>query len=157
MKHTGLLSLFCGIMLAVSVMTGCVAMPDGSKGPDYATIELGSVIAMTILVNEVESTQAVKNVTYARLGVLHKSLSCVSTVELTCPPFNMQVLPQMLANALPVEYQALAPAIIGYIESKAMLYYDLKIPQTENTAMVKKISIVVIGGAIQALAPHVSK
>ena len=132
-------------------------MPDGSKSPDYAGIELGSVIAMTVLVNEVKSSQAVKDVTHARLVVLHKSLSCVSTVQMVCPPFNLQVLPQMVAAALPMEYQALAPAIIKYIEGKAMLYYDLKVPQSENTELVRKISVVVIGGAIQALAPHVSK
>ncbi len=90
MKSTRLLSMFCGIMLAMSVLTGCVSMPDGSTGPNYAGIELGSVIAMTVLVNEVKSTQAVKDVTYARLGVLHASLSCQDTASTDCPPLNMK-------------------------------------------------------------------
>jgi hypothetical protein len=144
-------------MLALSVLTGCVALPDGNVGPDYAGIELGSVIAMTVLVNEVESTQAVKDVTYARLTILHESLSCPDTGRTDCPPLNMKVLPELIATALPVEYQALGPALIAYIESKAKLYYDLEIPHTENMEMIRKISVVVVGGALQALAPHVSK
>ena len=157
MKRTRLSGMICGIMLAMTLLTGCVSMPNGQTGPDYAGIELGSVIAMTVLVNEVKSSQAVKDVTHARLVVLHETLSCPDTGRLDCPPINMRILPELLANALPLEYQALGPAMLRYIEGKAMLYYDVKIPQSENTEMVRKITIVVVGGAMQALAPHVSK
>lgn len=150
--------MLCGIMLAFSVMTGCVALPDGSTGPDYAGIELGSVIAMTVIVNEAKSSQAVKDLTYARLVVLHETLSCPDTGRLDCPPVNLKALPQLVANSLPMEYRALGPAMIKYIEGKATLYYDVKFPEsTENQTMVRKISVVVVGGAIQALAPHVTK
>jgi hypothetical protein len=145
-------------MLALGVMTGCVTGRDGTTGPDYAGIELGSVVAMTVLVNEVEATQAVKDVTYARLAVLHETLSCRDTGEKVCPPYNLTVLPQMVANALPKEYSALGPAVIAYIENKVRLYYDVEMPTSpENTELIRKISVVVIGGAMQALAPHVSK
>lgn len=157
MKNTRLLGLICGIMLMMGTLTGCVSMPDGSTGPDYAGIELGSVVAMTVLVNEVKSSQAVKDVTYARLGVLHETLSCPDTGRTDCPPYQLNVLPELVANALPREYAALGPAVIAYIESKARLYYDVKLPEIENAEMIRKISVVVIGGALQALAPHVSK
>ena len=158
MKSTRLLGMVCGIMLALGVMTGCVTGPDGATGPDYAGIELGSVVAMTVLVNEVEATQAVKDVTYARLSVLHETLSCTDSGPKVCPPYDLTILPQLVANALPHEYSALGPAVIAYIESKARLYYDVKVPDSfENQEMIRKISVVVIGGAMQALAPHVSK
>ena len=157
MKHTRLSSMFCGIMLAMSVMTGCVSMPDGSTGPDYDAIALGSVLTMTVLVNEVKSTQAVKDITHARLVVLHDTLSCQDTAKIDCPPLSMKLVPEMIANALPMEYRALAPAMISYIESKARLYYDVEVPQSENMELIRQITIVVIGGVIQALAPHVSQ
>ena len=141
----------------MGTLAGCVSMPDGSTGPDYAGIELGAVVAMTVLVNEVKSSQAVKDVTYARLGVLYDTLSCPDTGREDCPPYQLRMLPELVANALPREYQALGPAVIAYIESKARLHYDLKIPELENAEMVRKVSVVVIGGALQALAPHVSK
>jgi hypothetical protein len=158
MKRSRLLSVVCGIMLSIGVLTGCVAMPDGSTGPDYAGIELGSVIAMTVLVNEVKATQAVKDLTYARLTVMHSTLSCPDTGRIDCPPINLKMIPEMLANALPMEYQALAPAMTAYIESRVRMYYDVKIPTSpENVELIRKMTVVVIGGALQALAPHVSK
>lgn len=158
MKRSRFLSAVCGIMLGIGVLTGCVAMPDGSTGPDYAGIELGSVIAMTVLVNEVKATQAVKDTTYARLTVMHETLACPDTGRTDCPPYNLKLIPEMVANALPREYQALGPAMVAYIESKVRLYYDVKVPTSpENVEMIRKITVVVIGGALQALAPHVSK
>ena len=158
MKLTRLSHMVCGILLALVVMTGCVAMPNGSTGPDYAGIELGSVIAMTVIVNEVQASQAVKDVTYARLKVLRNTLSCPDTAKTECPPIQLRVLPEMIAATLPMEYQALAPALIAYIESKVRLYYDVNLPTSpENQEMIRKMAVVVIGGALQAMAPHVSK
>jgi hypothetical protein len=38
------------------------------------------------------------------------------------------------------------------------MYYDVKIPTSpENVELIRKMTVVVIGGALQALAPHVSK
>jgi len=158
MKNTRLLSMVCGIMLMIGTLTGCVAMPDGDTGPDYAGIELGSVIAMTVLVNEVTSTQAVKDATYARLTSLHDTLSCPDTGKTDCPPYKLEILPELVAQALPVEYQALGPALITYIESKVRMYYDVSMPTSpKNTELIRKISVAVLGGALQAMAPHVSK
>ncbi len=158
MKRYRLLSVICGIMLAMSVLTGCVMSPNGNTGPDYAGIELGSVIAMTVLVNEVKATQEVKDATYARLVVLHNTLSCPDTGRTDCPPLQLRILPELIAGALPMEYQALAPALIAYIESKVRLYYDVQMPTSpENQEMIRKMSVVIIGGAMQAMAPHVSK
>jgi hypothetical protein len=145
-------------MLMIGTLTGCVAMPDGDTGPDYAGIELGSVIAMTVLVNEVKSTQAVKDATYARLTSLHDTLSCPDTGKTDCPPYKLEILPELVAQALPVEYQALGPALITYIESKVRMYYDVSMPTSpKNTELIRKISVAVLGGALQAMAPHVSK
>lgn len=158
MKRTGLLGTLCGIMLSMVLVTGCATGPAGQTRPDYAGIELGSVVAMTVIVNEVKSSQATVNLAYERMATLHASLSCVDTGTQVCPPYNLKVLPQMVANALPVEYAALGPAMISYIESKARLYYNVEVPlDPANMEMVRKITVVVIGGALQALAPHVSK
>jgi hypothetical protein len=63
-----------------------------------------------------------------------------------------------VAQALPVEYQALGPALITYIESKVRMYYDVSMPTSpKNTELIRKISVAVLGGALQAMAPHVSK
>jgi hypothetical protein len=144
--------LLLGLVLVFG-LSGCVAStgPGGASQPDYELIEIGSMAAMAVLVNEIKISDTNLLATYTRLSVLHTTLLC----EGNCPPFNLDLLEGMITQSLPIEYKALGVAAIRLIKSRANMYLDVKLPDSENIRMIKKISASVVFGMVQAMEPKV--
>ena len=132
-------------------LSGCVTMADRTSGPDYELIEIGAMASMAILVNEIEIDDASLVATYDRLQAVHNTLTCIGN----CPTFDLVIMETMIMQALPIEYQALGTAAIRLVKSRASLYLDAKLPDSENVALIKKISASVVMGMVQAMAPKV--
>ena len=132
-------------------LSGCVTMQDGNSRPDYELIEIGAMASMAILVNEIEIDDASLVATYVRLQAVHNTLICTEN----CPTFDLVIMETMITQALPIEYQALGVAAIRLVKSRASLYLDPKLPDSENVALIKNISASVVMGMVQAMAPKV--
>lgn len=144
--------LLIGLCLVFG-LSGCVTMPGGGSTPDYEMIEFGAVAGMSVIVGETKTTNATKVLTYNRLVTLKATLECTGV---DCPPFNLVVLESLFANALPIEYQALGVQGIRLIKSRAALYLDPQLPDIDNIETIRKISVSVVGGMIQALQPYIN-
>jgi hypothetical protein len=132
-------NLLCGIMLALTFgLTGCMTMPDGSSKPDYVMIEFGAVAAMTVIVNETKVSDEVVVKAY-------KGLSAMETALLTSGPMDLSMIDTMLANAVPMEYKALATVGSKLIRSRVAQYMEVKLPTnpiTENELVMNTTLIV---------------
>tara|TARA_R110000772_G_scaffold267971_1_gene393528 strand:- start:5130 stop:5588 length:459 start_codon:yes stop_codon:yes gene_type:complete len=138
-------------LVLVFGLTGCITMPDGNSKPDYAMIEFSAVASMTVIVNETKISDEKLVATYNRLQAVHNTLTC----ETNCPPFDLFMMEQMITESLPIEYQALGKSGIKLIRSRANLYMDVKLPETENVQLAKDIAASVVLGMISALEPKV--
>ena len=141
-------------MIVVVGLSGCMTMPSGESKPDYALIEIGSMASMAVLINETTVPDASVLVAHSRLTILYNSLSC-DPVNVNCPPFELILLEGMMANALPVEYQVLGVAAMRLIRSRADMYLDERLPDSENVEIIRKVAATVVGGMVQALEPKV--
>lgn len=144
-------------VLLVFGLSGCVTMADGTSKPDHALIELSSLAAMTIMVNELDVSHEVNVMTHKRLIVLHDTLTCkVSATMPSCPPFQLHLLEAMIANTLPPEYIGLGIAGVRLIRSRAELYLDDKLSDMENMEIIKQVAASVISGMVEALGLKIS-
>ena len=141
-------------MVLVFGLSGCMTMPDGNSEPDYALIEFGAIAGMTVIVTEIKVSPETTLLAHERLLTLHNTLTCTGA---NCPPFNLIVLESMVANALPIEYQALGVAAIRLIKSRAEMYLDPQLPDFDNLEIMRKISASVVMGMVQAMAPRVNQ
>ena len=142
----------CSVVLAGALglsLSGCITAPDGSSAPDYVMIEFGSVAAFTVLVNETDVSDDSVVKAYEGLTVLENTLtSGTQALDLT-------LIDAMLANAVPVEYSALASTGSKLIRSRVRQYMDVKLPENPITEseVTMKTSLAVVQGAKAALAP----
>ena len=132
-------------------LSGCVTMQDGTSTPDYELIEIGAMASMAVLVNEIDIPDAKVVATYNRLQAVHNTLVCTGN----CPPFDLVIMESMITQALPIEYQALGVAAIRLVKSRASLYLDPRLPDSQNVQTIKNISASVVMGMVQAMAPKV--
>jgi len=139
-------------MVLVFGLSGCVTTVDGTSKPDHELIQLSSLAAMTIMVNELDVSHAINVDTHARLVILHNTLTCVeSTTMPSCPPFQVHLLETMIANTLPPEYMGLGIAGVRLIRNRASLFLDEKMPDIENIDIIKKVAASVVSGMMEAL------
>ena len=141
-------------MIVVMGLSGCITMPDGGSQPDYELIEIGSMASMSMMIINVKASDQNVVAAHARLRILYNTLSCVPSVK-TCPPFQLVMLEGMIANALPPEYQPLTVSMVRLIKSRANLYLDERLPDSENIEIIRKVAATVVGGMVQALEPKV--
>lgn len=142
--------LLCVAVLAMTLgLSGCVTGPDGVKAPDYVMVEFASTLAFTVIVNETEVSPAAVVRAYEGLSVLENTLTTGTQA------LDLTMIDAMLANAVPVEYSALASTGSKLIRSRVRQYMDVKLPEnplTESEVTVK-MSLAVVQGAKAALAP----
>lgn len=149
------MKLLMSVVFAMSlVMGGCMSMPEGGSKPDYELIEIGSMASMSVMIINVKASDQNIVAAHARLLILYNSLSCVPSVG-TCPPFQLILLEGMIANALPPEYQPLTVSMVRLIKSRADVYLDVTLPDSENLEIIRKVAATVVGGMVQALEPKV--
>jgi hypothetical protein len=75
----------------------------------------------------------------------------------TCPPLDLSILDQQFADAVPLEYKALASAGSKLMRDRLRLYIgDIDVIPTEHQATARKISLSIVDGALAAFAPHIS-
>ena len=138
--------LLCVAVLAMTLgLSGCVTGPDGVKAP----VEFASTLAFTVIVNETEVSPAAVVRAYEGLSVLENTLTTGTQA------LDLTMIDAMLANAVPVEYSALASTGSKLIRSRVRQYMDVKLPEnplTESEVTVK-MSLAVVQGAKAALAP----
>jgi len=150
---TKLFGLLCSAVLAFALtLPGCMTMPDGSSEPDYTMIEFGAVAVFTVLINETKVSDEKVLEAYRGLSNLESTLqSMIDSGE----PLDLAIVDQMLANAVPVEYQALTAMGSKLIRQRAKLYLGESMPDVDlgKYALVGKIAQSVVSGAKAAIEP----
>jgi hypothetical protein len=142
--------LACGLMLALTLgLGGCVTAPDGSSAPDYVLIEFGSTLAFTVIVNETDVSDATVVRAYTGLAALEQTLQTGGEA------LDLTMLDAMFANAVPIEYSALASQGSKLIRSRVRQYMDIKLPSNPITESEVTVStaLAVVQGAKAALYP----
>lgn len=156
---TRLLHFVRGILL-VAMLTvgvpGCITMPDGTSTPDYTMIEFGAVAAFTVIINETKVSDAKVLQAYDGLSNVEKSLRAM--VE-SGEPLDLAIVDHMLANAVPLEYKALASLGSRLIRERAALYLGEKVPDVDlgEYEVVGKITLAVVQGATAAIEPRAAQ
>jgi hypothetical protein len=153
---SGKLKMFlCSMILAVAVgLGGCVTMQDGSSEPDYAMVEFGSVAAFTVIVSETKVSDETVVKAYEGLSNLETTLQGLASDS---GNLDLSVVDRLLANAVPMEYKALASQgsklirsrVRQYMGSKDVLDYDM----SREGKLTIKTTLAVVQGARAALYP----
>jgi len=128
-------------------------MPDGSHEPDYTMIEFGAVAAFTVIVNETDVPDNAIREAYRGLTNLETMLQATRESD---GPLNLAVIDGLLADAVPIEYRALATMGSQLIRERAQLYLGEHLSDAElgKYAIVGKIAEAVVSGAKAALEPR---
>lgn len=150
-----LIVVMCGIILALSVFVGgCITMPDGTNEPDYEMISFGTVLAFSVIINETKVSD--EKVMEAYEGLSHASVVLRSMGE-SGQPVDLAVVDQILADAVPMEYKAIAKQGSKLIRDRARRYLGENIPDVDLTKhkVVAEIASAVVEGAKAALEPKV--
>ena len=148
-----LFGLLCSAVLTMALtLPGCMTMPDGSSEPDYMLIEFGAVAVFTVIVNETKVSDKKVLEAYHGLSNLERTLQSMTD---SGEPLDLAIVDQMLANAVPVEYQALTAMGSKLIRQRAKLYLGESMPDVDlgKYELVGKIAQSVVSGAKAAIEP----
>jgi hypothetical protein len=144
--------LACSVILALTMgLGGCITMPDGTSEPDYVMIEFGSVAAFTVIVNETEVSDESVVQAYEGLSAMEEGLLAVVDGS---REMDLSMIDAMFANAVPLEYKALASTGSKLIRQRVKMYMDVEMPDTlPESELTAKISLAVVQGAKAAIGP----
>ena len=110
--------LAMALIMALS-LSGCITMPDGSSQPDYEMIEFSAVVGMSVIVNETDISDNKVITAYEALEATEMTLQAMRDGG---EVVNFEMVDQMLADALPIEYKALGKQGSKLIRSRVALY-----------------------------------
>jgi hypothetical protein len=146
-------NLACGVILALAMgLGGCITTPDGTTTPDYAMIEFGAVAAFTVIVNEAKVSDEAVVKAYEGLSTMEATLQKVVDGS---GSLDLPIIDQMLGEAVPIEYKALATQGSKLIRSRVRNFMDTKHPDNPITEseVTLSTSLAVVKGAKAVLEP----
>lgn len=143
----------CGTILAVSlVLGGCMTMPDGTNQPDTVLISFAAVAAFTVIINETKVSDEKILEAYEGLSNAERVLRSMGE---SGEPLDLAIVDQLLSDAVPMEYKAIAKIGSKLIRDRARRYVGEEIPDVDlgKYTIVGDIVLAVVEGAKAAIEP----